>query len=201
MDPRSIRIAAVVVAVLTVVSASGAYYALSKSASQSASCSLSTTNSIVIDQPEVPDSLDPATAFTTPGWGIVQNVYQALIFYNNSEYSPVSGPNYMEPMLAKNWSTSADGTHWNFTLFPNEYFSNGDPINAYVMWYSINRGMVMNQPEAFLLEENFFLPGLTYNNDSYTQSQTNSQDWLVGLLNSMDTLASVTNPSPACWTL
>jgi peptide/nickel transport system substrate-binding protein len=194
MDPRSIRIAAVVVAVLTAVSASGAYYGLSKSASQSASCSLSTTTSIVIDQPEVPDSLDPATAFTTPGWGVVQNVYQTLIFYNNSEYSPTSGPNYMEPMLAKNWSTSADGTHWNFTLFPNEYFSNGDPINAYVIWYSLNRGMVMNQPEAFLLEENFFLPGQTYNNDSYTQNQTNSQDWLVNVLNSMDSLSVVNNP-------
>jgi peptide/nickel transport system substrate-binding protein len=196
LDPRSIRIGAVVVAVLTALSASGAYYALNSAASHAATCSLSTTSSIVIDQPEIPDSLDPATAFTTPGWGVVQNVYQTLIFYNNSEYSPTSGPNYMEPMLAKNWSTSANGVHWNFTLFSHEYFSNGDPINAYVMWYSLYRGMVMNQPETFLLEENFFLPGLTYDNDSNTQNQTNSQDWLVGLLNSMDTLASVTTPSP-----
>ncbi|MFZ0830655.1 MAG: ABC transporter substrate-binding protein [Thermoplasmata archaeon] len=200
MDPRSIRIAAVVVAVLTALSASGAYYGLSKAATQAATCSLSTPNSIVIDQPEVPDSLDPAVTYTTPGWGVVQQVYQTLVFYNNTEYGPNAvagptlGPNYQVPLLAENWSTSADGTHWNFTLWPHEYFSNGDPINAYVMWYSLYRGMVMNQPLVYLQEENFFLPGLTYDNDSYTQSQTNSQDWMAGVLNSMDTLAIVNSP-------
>jgi peptide/nickel transport system substrate-binding protein len=197
MDPRSMRIAAVVVAVLTALSASGAYYGLSKAASQAATCSLSTTSSIVVDQPEVPDSLDPAVTYTTPGWGVVQQVYQTLVFYNGTQYGPTTGPNYQEPLLAKNWSTSADGTHWNFTLWPDEYFSNGDPINAYVMWYSLYRGMVMNQPLVYLQEENFFLPGLTYDNDSYTTNQTNTQNWLAGVLNSMDTLSSVTDPSPS----
>jgi peptide/nickel transport system substrate-binding protein len=202
MDPRSIRIAAVVVAVLTVLSAGGAYYGLSKAAAQASSCSLGTTNSIVIDQPEVPDSLDPAVAYTTPGWGIVQQVYQTLVFYNNSEYGPAStpgmslGPNYQVSDLAKNWTTSADGVHWNFTLYPHEYFSNGDPLNAYVEWYSLYRGMVMNQPLVYLQEENFFLPGLTYDNDAGTAAQTASQDWMAGVLNSMDTLSAVTNPSP-----
>jgi peptide/nickel transport system substrate-binding protein len=201
MDPRSLRIGAVVVAVLTVLSAGGAYYALNSAATHAATCSLSTTNSIVVDQPEIPDSLDPAVTYTTPGWGIVQQVYQTLVFYNGSEYGPSTvptatlGPDYQVPLLAKNWSISADGTHWNFTLWPNEYFSNGDPLNAYVMWYSLNRGMVMNQPLVYLEEENFFLPGLTYYPDSYTSAQANAQDWLAGVLNSMDTLGSVTTPS------
>jgi peptide/nickel transport system substrate-binding protein len=200
VNPRSIRIAAVVVALLTALSASGAYYSLSSAAAHAATCSLSTTNSIVVDQPEVPDSLDPAVTYTTPGWGIVQQVYQTLVFYNQTEYGPSSvatatmGPNYQEALLAKNWTISADGTHWNFTLFPDEYFSNGDPINAYVMWYSLYRGMVMNQPLVYLEEENFFLPGLNYDTNSYTQAQTNSQDWLAGVLNSMNTLSIVTNP-------
>ena len=198
MDPRSIRIAAVVVAVLTALSASGAYYGLSRAASQAASCSLSTTNSIVIDQPEVPDSLDPAVTYTTPGWGVVQQVYQTLIFYNNTQYGPSSAgvltPNYQAPLLAKNWTTSPDGTHWNFTLFPNEYFSNGDPINAYVMWYSLYRGMVMNQPLSYLEDENFFLPGLIYDNDSFTPAELATQNWMDGVLSSMNTLAIVNNP-------
>jgi peptide/nickel transport system substrate-binding protein len=194
MDPRSIRIAAVVVAVLTALSAGGAYYGFSKAASQAATCSLSTTSSIVVDQPEVPDSLDPAVAYTTPGWGVVQQVYQTLVFYNGTQFGPSTGPSYQAPLLAKNWTTSADGTHWNFTLFPNEHFSNGDPLNAYVMWYSLYRGMVMNQPLVYLQEENFFLPGLTYDSDSYSQTQTNTQTWLAGVLNSMNSLSSVTNP-------
>ncbi|MCI4352269.1 MAG: ABC transporter substrate-binding protein [Thermoplasmata archaeon] len=191
MHPRSLRFAAIVVAVLTVASAGGSYVALSRAAAQAATCSLSTTNSIVIDQPEQPDSLDPAVAYTTPGWGAVQQVYQTMVFYNNTQFGPTSGPNYMAPLLARNWSTSADGIHWNFTLWPQAHFSNGDPVNAYVMWYSLYRGMVMNQPLAYLLEENFFLPGHTYGavGTNYTQY------WMAGLLNSMNTVASVTNPS------
>ncbi len=131
MNPRSLRAGAIVVALLTVISASGVYYGLSKAASQASTCSLGTTSSIVVDQPEVPDSLDPAVTYTTPGWGIVQQVYQTLIFYNETEYGPAStatstlGPNYQAPLLAENWTTSADGTHWNFTLWPGEHFSNG----------------------------------------------------------------------------
>ena len=194
MDPHSLRVAAVVVAVLTILAAAGSYYGLSRSASRAASCTLSTTSSIVVDQPEVPDSLDPAVTYTTPGWGIVQQVYQTLIFYNNSQYGPNSGPNYQAPLLAKNWSTSTNGVHWNFTLFQNEFFSNGDPLNAYVMWYSLNRGMVMNQALVYLEEENFFLPGLTYDADAGTPAQTASQYWMDNILNSMDTMASVTSP-------
>jgi peptide/nickel transport system substrate-binding protein len=202
MDPRSIRIAAIVVAVLTALSASGAYYGFAKAASQASSCALSTTSSIVIDQPEIPDSLDPAVTYTTPGWGIVQQVYQTLVFYNDTEYGPGAtanatlGPNYQAPLLAENWTTSTDGTHWNFTLWPNEHFSNGDPLNAYVEWYSLNRGMVMNQALVYLEEENFFLPGLTYDANDATPAMTNTQNWLDGVLNGMDTLASVTSPSP-----
>ncbi len=200
MNPRSLRAGAIVVALLTVISASGVYYGLSKAASQASTCSLGTTSSIVVDQPEVPDSLDPAVTYTTPGWGIVQQVYQTLIFYNETEYGPAStatstlGPNYQAPLLAENWTTSADGTHWNFTLWPGEHFSNGDPVNAYVMWYSLNRGMVMNQALVYLEEENFFLPGLTYDADAGTTAQTDSQNWLAGVLNSMNTLSMVTDP-------
>ncbi len=188
------------VAVLTVLSASGAYYGLSKAASQAASCTLSTTSAIVVDQPEIPDSLDPDVVYTTPGWGVVQQVYQTLVFYNGTEYGPSTvpgptlGPNYQVPELAKNWSTSADGTHVNFTLWPDEYFSNGDPLNAYTMWYSLYRGMVMNQPLVYLQEENFFLPGLTYDANSSTSAQLATQNWLAVLLNSMDSVAVVTNP-------
>ena len=34
-------------------------------------------------------------------------------------------------------------------------FSNGDPFNAYVMWYSLYRTLVMNQAPSFILAQNF----------------------------------------------
>ena len=188
MNPRSLRIASVVVAVLTVISASSTYYALSIQAQRASTCSLSSTNPLVIDQPEVPDSLDPAQVYTAPGWGIVQNVYQTLVMYNGSSYID------HQPLLAKNWSESKDGFHWNFTLWPDEYFSNGDPINAYVMWYSLYRTLIMNQAIAILAEENFYPPQVSYYSPLTTIEASNAT--LAQMENTFNTLANVTNPAP-----
>ncbi len=193
MHPRSLRIAAVIVAVLTAGSAAGVYYTY---AHATTTCTLSTSSAIVVDQPEKPDSLDPAIVYTTPGWAIVQQTYQTLVMYNGSAYAPTTAnPNYMAPLLAKNWTESADGVHWNFTLFPDEYFSNGDPLNAYVLWYSMYRGMVMNQPLVYLLEENFYLPGQNYNNTTDDPSSVaNTTAWLQNILNEFTTPGFVENP-------
>ncbi len=196
MDPRTLRIAAVVVAVLTAISAGGVYYAFARQAAQSASCALTNTNPIIVDQPEKPDSLDPAVVFTTPGWGIAQQTYQTLVMYNHTQVTPA--PQYMTPLLAKNWSTSPNGLSWNFTMWPNEYFSDGTPLNAYVVWYSLYRGMVMNQPLVFLLEENFYFPGHIYN-DLYTNASAvaATQNWLGVILNEFNTRSILTNPPSA----
>jgi len=45
--------------------------------------------------------------------------------------------------------------NWNFTLRQGVTFSNGDPFNAYVLWYSLYRTIVVNQAPAFILEQNF----------------------------------------------
>lgn len=217
MNPRGLRIAAAVVVVLTVIGAGSSYYVLARAANQSASCSVASTNPIVIDQPEKPDSLDPAYVSTTPGWGVVQQVYQTLVMYNGSQVGPPASTSglgvnptgspgsWIAPLLASNWTESADGLHWNFTMFPNEYFSNGDPLNAYVMWYSLNWMLVVNQPLVFLVEENFFLPGQTWYNIS-TSGYSNATDvasyqatdaWMTATLNALDSSRSnlVTPPS------
>ncbi len=184
-----------IVALLTALSAGGAYYAFSRQASENATCALASTNPIIVDQPEKPDTLDPTAVFTSPGWAIAQQVYQALVMYNMSQFAPTSGPRYVNPLLAQNWSVSPDGLRWNFTLFPNEYFSNGDPLNAFVVWYSLYRGIVMNQAMDFILEENFYLPGQFYGNDS--TSVSNTAAWLAGLLNQLDSRSTVAQPPPA----
>jgi peptide/nickel transport system substrate-binding protein len=210
MNPRGLRIAAVVVAVLTIVAAVSAYYGFSRSAAAAASCSLSSTTSVIIDQPEKPDSLDPAYVSTTPGWAIVQQVYQTLVMYNGSQVGPPTSTSglgvnpsgspgsWVAPLLASNWTESADGIHWNFTMFPNEYFANGDPLNAYVMWYSLYWNLVVNQPLVFLLEENFFLPGQTwynistsgFSNATSVASFQATDNWMTALLNQLDSSKS-----------
>jgi peptide/nickel transport system substrate-binding protein len=189
VNPRGLRIAAVLVAALTVIASSSAYYLLSTQAQQASSCALQNTNPLVVDQPEVPDSLDPAQVYTAPGWGIVQQVYQTLVMYNGSSYVD------HEPLLAKNWSVSSDGFHWNFTLWPHEYFSNGDPINAYVVWYSFERTLVMNQAIAILADENFYAPNVSYYSPLPAIQASNAT--LSQMVNTFNTLANVTSPGAA----
>jgi hypothetical protein len=45
--------------------------------------------------------------------------------------------------------------NWNFTLRQGVTFSNGDPFNAYVMWYSLYRTLIVNQAPSFILGQNF----------------------------------------------
>ena len=157
MDPKLRNVIVIVVVVVIIGAGVGVYYYNSQKQS---SCGLQSTNPLVMDQPEAPDYLDPSVTFTTPGWGAVQQVYQTLVAYNGSSYT-----NFV-PVLANNWTVSADGLHYNFTLHSGIHFSNGDPVNAYVMWFSLYRGLLMTQATQFILAQNFWYPGLSdYNYD------------------------------------
>jgi peptide/nickel transport system substrate-binding protein len=156
LDPKWIRVCAVVVAAIAVISGAAIYYVLSRPNCTSA---LNGTDPIKFDEPALPDSMDPARTFSTPGWGAVQQIYQPLITYNGSSDTTFVG------VLAQNWSSSNGGFNYNFTLWPSEHFSNSDPINAYVIWYSLYRGLVMDQPAEgpqFILAENFWYPGVNW---------------------------------------
>src|SRR5208283_3606980 len=95
-----------------------------------------------------PDSMDPAVTYVTPGWEIVEQVYQGLLAPQGTSYATY------ESVLAQNWTVSPDGMTYTFFLRPNVAFSNGDTFNAYVMWFSIYRTLVMNQGPAWILGQN-----------------------------------------------
>lgn len=152
MNPKTVRIVAVVVVVVLVVAGIGVYYVLTRPPA----CGLKSSNPLIFDQAETADSPDPAVTFTTPGWALVQQVYQGLVNYNGSSYTNFSG------VLAKNWSSSPDHMHWNFSLRSGVHFSNGDAFNAYVMWFSLYRSLLMNQGPQFILSQNFFSPDVSY---------------------------------------
>jgi peptide/nickel transport system substrate-binding protein len=125
-------------------------------------------NPLVIDQSEIPDSLDPGVTFSTPGWAAVQQVYQGLVQYNNSSATTFVG------VLAQNWTESADGLHWNFTLRQGIHFSNGDPYNAYVQWFSFYRSLLLESGPQFILEQNFFSTNFNASNPlNYSSPLTN----------------------------
>jgi len=182
----------VVLIVIILVASAGIYYGFMTSAGKSSTTSQSsstsstsstspsssttttsktspTRTSIQVDELTEPDTLDPAVTYETSGWEVVEQIYQGLLTYSGSSYTSYLG------VLADSWTISPDGMNYTFALRPNVSFSNGDPFNAYVMWYSVYRTLVMNQAPSWILSQNL-APGngLTFN---VTDSMLNSIDY------------------------
>jgi peptide/nickel transport system substrate-binding protein len=175
-NPRTVRLLVVIVALIFVISGASAVYVLTRP-SQTA-CTLQSKDPIIFDQPETPDTLDPHVTFSTPGWGIVQQVYQSLVNYNGSSFTS------FVPVLAKSWTVSPDGFNYTFMLRQDVKFSNGHQFNAYVLWFSLYRAIVMNQAGSFILQQNFWYPGLNYS--SSETDTANATAWMIGNLNSFN---------------
>jgi ABC-type transport system substrate-binding protein len=158
MDPKWRKTISVVVIVVLILAGVGVYFDVEHNLSNQ-KCTLQSTNPLIVDQAEVAETADPQTAPSTPSWALVQQVYQTLVMYNGTSLTNFTG------ILAQNWSTSADGYHWNFTLRTGVHFSNGDPFNAYVMWFSLYRELALYGIDQYLLSENFWFPNVNYYSD------------------------------------
>src|SRR5690606_2628814 len=64
-------------------------------------------------------SLDPARAYDSASGEIIENVYETLYAYNGGEIAE------FVPALATDYSVSADGLHWTFTLRQGVKFHSG----------------------------------------------------------------------------
>jgi peptide/nickel transport system substrate-binding protein len=104
--------------------------------------------SLVVEEEGQPDTLDPAVTYVTPGWEVVDQVYQGLVTYNGTSITQFEG------VLAKSWTVSSSGMNYTFFLRNGVTFSSGDPFNAYVMWYSVYRTIVMQQAPYWILNQN-----------------------------------------------
>jgi len=178
-NPRTTLIA-VVIAIIAIIAGIAAYVVLTRPANL---CTLQSTNPLIFDQPETPDTLDPHVTFSTPGWGIVQQVYQSLVNYNGTGYTTFL------PWLAKSWTVSPSGYNYTFVLRQDVHFSNGHPFNAYVMWFSLYRALAMNQAGSFIVQQSFWFPGLDYYADA--NDTANATAWMLANLNTFD----FSNPS------
>ena len=163
----------IVIVVLVIAIAAGAYYySTSKTPTQA---------STVVEEESQPDSMDPAVSYTTSGWEVVEQVYQGLLAPNGTSYTTYVGD------LAQNWTVSSDGMTYSFFLRPGVTFSNGDPFNAYVEWFSIYRTLIMNQAPAFILGQNlaytngagFTITSSILNSINYTNPSTKDLNYMT----------------------
>jgi peptide/nickel transport system substrate-binding protein len=174
MDPKWRNVIVIVVVVVVVVAGISAYILHTQASKSSTTCTtaLQSKNPILIDQAEtVPDNIDPDSTFSTPGWAVVQQIYQGLVQYNGSSYVNFSG------VLAKSWTVGnnplTNFTEYTFTLWSGVKFSNGDPYNAYVQWYSFYRSLMLDQGPQFILEQNFYTTNFNASNPlSYSSNLT-----------------------------
>ncbi len=102
------------------------------------------------------DSLDPAVGFFVTD-GYFANVFQGLVQFNGSSSTEVV------PSLASSWTVSANLENYTFQMRPNTWFSNKDPVNAYVAWFSFVRELWVNSPST-VGYSNYV--GLTFNSSS-----------------------------------
>lgn len=85
-------------------------------------------------------TLDPAQAYDTGAWTLFYNVYQSLL-----SYPP--GANTPQPDLAQSCAFT-DPETYKCTLRPNLKFSNGDPLDADAVKFSIERVIQINDPSS-----------------------------------------------------
>ena len=80
---------------------------------------------------ELTTGLDPGTAVTQASLRVMELIYDQLVDYNDKDL--------IVPDLAQSWDVSPDGTVYTFHLQPNAKFSDGSPITATDVQFSVQR--------------------------------------------------------------
>jgi len=86
--------------------------------------------------------LDPAYETDGNSFMICDNVFEALVFYQDESTA-------LEPGLAKSWTISPDGKTYTFKLREGVKFHDGTPFNADAVVFSIGRMMKDRQVKFF----------------------------------------------------
>jgi ABC-type transport system substrate-binding protein/fibronectin type 3 domain-containing protein len=91
-----------------------------------------------------PETLDPACDYEWHGQGIIQNVYETLVWYDGDD------ANELVPTLATNVPTvenggvTSDGLYYLFLLRQGVKFHDGTTMDAYDVEYSLERVLIIN---------------------------------------------------------
>lgn len=90
-------------------------------------------------------SLDPAAAYEVEGHWLLNNVYDTLVKFKPGSASEI------EPSLATDWSV--EGKTLTFTIREGVEFSNGDPLTAEDVEYSLKRVVELAKSPSWILTQ------------------------------------------------
>lgn len=99
---------------------------------------------LVIGHAESTDSLDPARGYTQTTGLVHRAIYETLVTFPDTDASEII------PMLATDWTISEDSLSYTFNLDPEAVFSDGSPITADDVVFSINRLKNVQGSPSFL---------------------------------------------------
>jgi peptide/nickel transport system substrate-binding protein len=103
-------------------------------------------NTLVIGKSFDLVTMDPNRMFETTGGIIIPAMYDTLLtFQNNDVTEPMPG-------LAESWEANEDATEFTFTLRDDAVFSDGTPVEAADVVFSLNRVRELKSSGAFLME-------------------------------------------------
>src|SRR5437867_6453312 len=77
------------------------------------------------------DSLNPLVAFNQDAYTTFQYIYPILVQYDTKTLE-------FAPYFATSWDTSSDGKDWTFHTVPNAKWSDGQPLTANDVAWTIN---------------------------------------------------------------
>jgi peptide/nickel transport system substrate-binding protein len=111
-----------------------------------------------------PFSFDPQENYETTGGEVEANIFSTLLIYNGSsttQFIPMAATKV--PSVA-NGGISPDYTTYTFQIRTGLKFSNGDPVTAYDVWYSMVRNLLFvggnNGTPGWILAQ-YLIPGAT----------------------------------------
>jgi ABC-type transport system substrate-binding protein len=128
--------------------------------------------------PGGPYSFDPQIDLDVVGFEELEAIFQTLVQFNAS--STVS----FIPLLAEavptqeNGGISSDYRTYTFQIRNDQYFSNGDPVTAYDVWFSIARGIAFTSGSpgpCDWIQAQFLVPGV----QNGTASVYTNNTWAV----------------------
>jgi ABC-type transport system substrate-binding protein len=134
--------------------------------------------------------MDPGNGFFEQDQSYLNAVFEDLVGPNGSG-------NQIVDVEASSVTVANNSQEYVFTIRPDVYFSNGDNLTAYTLWFTYVRELVMNAPTA-IGYSNFNLITMNAGSDWYTSSCGNFEPW--GLTASVGSVMSVALTAKNCKT-
>lgn len=141
-----------------------------------------------------PPSLDPHVEYDSATFGITQNVYETLAYYNGEDAKTPVG------VLATSWDHNDNYTVWTFHLRNNVTFHDGTAFNASAVKYSFDRGVLLNNPDGCYsgLLTTFFKGGDEWMASNHTQADADAYlaNQAVKVINDSTVQITLARPYP-----